>query len=203
MSQPSTDCRVYERHHCHVTTSCQPAASNETRWDATIEDVSKSGVRIRLRRRFEPGSGLAIELPSRDGQETYTVYVKVMNIRREEEDYWTLGSKLMSELSDEELQRLVQPKKTVVPEVRLRIGVRTGRVVHCRIKRFHVAGTWPLSPGQELKVTGLAFDRFRLNQSFEVVQCSQHGESWEVDVLPVDPSATPGWLHSFGRAATN
>ena len=202
MSQQQTDCRVYERHSCQVQTSCQPAASNEMRWDATIEDVSRSGLRLRLSRRFEPRAGLAIELPGKNGQEPYTVYVKVMHVLREG-DAWSLGCKLMSELSDEELQSLVTPKKTVVPGVRLRIGLRKGRIVSCRVKRFHVSGAWPLSPGQELKVSGVAFDGFRLNQRFEVVQCRQQGESWAVDVEPIDPAATPSWLHSFSRAETN
>jgi len=203
MSQPSADCRVYERHFCQVRTLCQPAASNETRWDAIIDDISKSGVRLRLRRRFEPRAGLALELPGKEGQEPYTVYVKVVHIRREDGDFWSLGCKLMSELSDEEMQRLTAPKLTVVPEVKLRIGVRKGRVVDCNVKRLHVAGIWPLPPGKALNLSGVAFDGFRLNQEFEVVQCRQQGEGWAVDVQPLDPKATPSWLHSFSRAETN
>jgi hypothetical protein len=201
MPLPRTDCRVYERHNTQVETSCQPAASNEMRWNATIEDISRSGLRLRLRRRFEPRSGLAIELPGKGGQEPYTVYVKVVHVRREEGEFWSLGCKLMSELSDEELQRLLTPRQTVVPEVRLRIGVDGGRYVSCRVKRFHFSGSWPLPPGKELKVSGVAADGSRLDQHFEVVQCNPHGESWAVDVQPI--GATPSWLHAFSRSEIN
>src|SRR5690242_12168671 len=72
MPQQATDCRVYERRPCHLPTSCQPAAAQETRWAATIVDLSQGGVRLSLRRRFERGACLAIELPGRDGEDPYT-----------------------------------------------------------------------------------------------------------------------------------
>ena len=57
MSQQNAESRVHERYECKVRTACQPAGSNETRWDATIEDISRSGARLRLGRRFEPRTG--------------------------------------------------------------------------------------------------------------------------------------------------
>jgi hypothetical protein len=83
---------VYERHACKVPALCQPAASNEMRWEAVIEDISKSGVRLRLRRRFEPRSGLAVELPGKNGHET--VHVKVMNVESDGNGSYVLGCHL-------------------------------------------------------------------------------------------------------------
>src|SRR5262245_64007711 len=67
--QTGKECRVFERQACEVTTACRPAAafnSKEAVWSATIRDVSAGGVRLVLRRRFETGTGLAIELPGND-----------------------------------------------------------------------------------------------------------------------------------------
>src|SRR5262249_27358321 len=72
--QTGRKCRLFEPQACEVPPACRPAAafnSKEAVWSATIRDVSAGGVRLVLRRRFETGTGLAIELPGND--DTYTV----------------------------------------------------------------------------------------------------------------------------------
>jgi hypothetical protein len=207
MSRTTNECRRYERRPCHVPTTCRPAASNEMRWDATIENISQSGLRLRLRRRFEPRSGLAIELPGKDGQEPYTAYVKVVHVHTEGDGTWTLGCMLMSELSEEEFDRLVSYgnagadaanlPRTVVSNVRLWIGVHNGHFVCCRVKRLHVAGAWPLPPGRTLNLRGVAADGSALEHAFEVVRCSRDDSGWAVQVRPVDE--TPTWLLARAR----
>lgn len=210
MPQTISDCRVYERHACQVPTSCQPAAAAELRWDCTIEDVSQSGLRLRLGRRFEPRTGLGIEIPGKDGQEPATVYVRVVHVRRDEDGSYVLGCKFMSELSDEELQRMVQfgtedenahpeiqpvePERAAVTDVRVWIGIAPGRVVRCRVKRLLVAGSWPISAGTALTLRGTAADGSRLEHPFEVVQCDRDDAGWALKVLPLDPAAAPAWL---------
>ena len=76
-------------------------------WEGVIEDISQQGVRLRLRRRFEPRTGVAIELPGKDGLDSETVYAKVVHVRNDEDGSYILGCRLMSELSGEELQRLL------------------------------------------------------------------------------------------------
>jgi hypothetical protein len=216
MPQTTSDCRVSERHSCQVPTSCQPAAAHELRWDCTIEDASHSGVRVRLRRRFEPRTGLGIELPGQDGQEPATVYVRVVHVRRDEADgTYVLGCKFMSELSDEELNRLVrfgeedtdsnpeivavEPDRITVADVRVWIGVRAGRIVRCKVRQFHVAGTWPVAPGTTLTLRGIAVDGARLDDAFEVISCGQDNQGWIVKVLPTNVKTAPAWLHQRAR----
>jgi hypothetical protein len=204
MQQQFAECRVYERHACKVPALCQPAASNEMRWEAIVEDISKSGVRLRLRRRFEPRSGLAVELPGKNGHET--VYVKVMNVESDGNGSYVLGCKFMSELSDEEVERLLtvgapdaaaepeapaaeEPTHTIVPGVRLWIGVGKGEFIRCRVKRFHAPGSWPLAPGKALNLRGVARNGSRLEHPFEVVECSPEGEGWLLQVRPAEPSS--------------
>jgi PilZ domain len=111
-SQPESraECRVSERHNCGLPTACQPTStwgSKEARWPATIEDISLGGILLILRRRFEPGAGLAIELPGHDGGEPYTVLAKVIHTRSRGDGSWVIGSRFVSELSEDELQRLL------------------------------------------------------------------------------------------------
>jgi hypothetical protein len=238
MEQALAECRIFERHSCQVAASCQPAAANEMRWAAIIEDVSKGGVLLRLHRRFEPNSGLAIELPAMDGRDAERVYAKVIRVRNDGDGTYVLGCKLMSELSEEELHRLVfsapaqdeaesepilgvlaeaapaappdettadeaptdaAPRHTVVPGVRLWIGVGEGEVIRCRVKRFHAPGAWPLAPGKALNLRGVARNGSRLEHPFEVVDCSHEGEGWLLQVRAVDPSLGEEVLAAFGR----
>ncbi len=107
------ECRVYERQACEVPTACLPASvreMKETPWKGLIADISQEGVRLKLQRRFEKGTGLAIELPGDGEQAPSTVFAKVVHMRRYEDGDWMLGCKFLSELSEEQLQRLTNTK---------------------------------------------------------------------------------------------
>ncbi len=60
-----------------------------------------------LPRRFEKGTVLAVELPGDLERESAIVFVKVIHLRRASADAWLLGCKFVSELSEDELQRLL------------------------------------------------------------------------------------------------
>jgi hypothetical protein len=112
------ECRVYERHSCELPSKCQPASSigkENLKWPARLENISQGGVCLNLRRRFEPGTGLTIELPSTDGQDAYAVLAKVVHVRRQENGFWFLGCKFISELSDDEMQRLLRCPSRAAP----------------------------------------------------------------------------------------
>jgi hypothetical protein len=184
-----------------VPTSCQPAGSNDLRWQATILEISQSGLRLRLRRRFEPRAGLAIEMPGKPGSDSYTVYTRVIHVRNEGNGYYLLGCKFMSPLSEEELHRLVHfgeppqsAKPTIIDEVRVCISVQPGRYVRCRVKRFRVAGAWPMTPGQTIDLQGISRDGSQLAQSFRVVSCNEDRNGWTLHVRPLLHSTPPPWL---------
>lgn len=113
---PSIDCRVYERQACEIPTTCHPATidGNEVRWQGTICDISQGGVRIVLVRRFEKGTGLALELPGDGEREPSVVFVRVVHLRQQEDGRWALGCKFVSDLSGEEVQRLTTSKQYVL-----------------------------------------------------------------------------------------
>ena len=199
-STTRSDSRHYERHTCHVETACKPAAVNEMRWLATLRDLSRSGVKLSLRRRFEPGAGLAIEVPEAPGLEAYTVFAKVVRAQAEAGG-WALGCKFVSELSDDEVRRLlasgkpaeVASARLVIPEVLVEIVTAAGPVV-CRVQRLHVPASWPLPPGKTLTIRGVALNGEQLHHRFEILACRPHGDGWALRVRFADPAAAPAWL---------
>ena len=104
------NCRVYERQDCSLPTTCQPATvgdAHEIRWNATIRNISQGGVCLHLPRRFEKGTGLAVELPGDLERDSSIAFVKVIHLRRGEAGGWILGCKFISDLCEDEVQRLV------------------------------------------------------------------------------------------------
>ena len=111
------DCRVYERQSCEVPTTCQPASAREMkelRWGATIVDISQGGLRMILQRRFERGTALAVELPGDGKRESSIVFVKVVHIKGQPDGTWSLGCKFVSDLGDDEVERLVTAEEYVL-----------------------------------------------------------------------------------------
>lgn len=192
MPQLATECRVYERHVCHVPTSCQPTAAHEQRWDAIIVDISQNGIRVNLRRRFERGACLALEMPARDGEEPYAVFARVVHLRGENDGTWSLGCQLVGELSEDELQRIINAgasdstegsgSRHVIPSVQLRIALPEGRAVRYRVRQFRAVGAWPLTPGRTVRLRGVAVNGLRGVSEFEVVSCETDGDGWAVQL---------------------
>ena len=115
--QTVQDCRVYERKDCSLPTTCQPAAatdSHEVRWNATIQNISQGGVGLLLPRRFEKGTSLAIELPGDMERDSAIVFVKVVHLRRSNNGGWILGCKFISELSEDEIERLLTARHHIL-----------------------------------------------------------------------------------------
>jgi hypothetical protein len=102
----AVDCRVYERYPSVLQTSCQPiAARGELKWPGVIRDFSGRGLGLLLRRRFEPGTGLVVELPGKLGD--MSVFARVVHATAQADGYWMLGCTLLTELTDEALNELL------------------------------------------------------------------------------------------------
>ncbi len=105
-----SECRVYQRQACDLSASCQPVSAwgrKDSRWAAVISDISQGGIRLIVQRRFEPGVGLGIELPGSEGEEPSIVLAKVVHVRGLPDGSWALGCKFISELGEDEVQRLL------------------------------------------------------------------------------------------------
>ncbi len=198
------DNRCAERHRCEVQTTCQPpSAWSRDPWPATICNISTGGVSLRLGRRFEQGSGLAIELPGEDGS-TSTVLARVAHVSAAGEGSWLLGCTFISELSDEEVRAVLnldpvhqaslddgstRQQAGPTPSIRgvlfqARFG--PGEVLRWYVKRLDLAGGWPLADRKRvsLRVGGLPADappvelvikKCRLIGSYWIVDCKFRG----------------------------
>jgi hypothetical protein len=188
------DCRVRPRHACDLEASCQPVAArgeHDCQWPGTIRDISSIGVGLVLRRRFEPGSGLAIEVPAQGDRGEETLLARVRHATRLPDGRWLHGCSLISELSDDEMQRLLGRSGAQEPAAKAESGkpaalndvtfqglAEDGRTVAIRVKRLQPDPTWPLPAGTTLalRVGGEAGGRVRL-----VVKDSvQEGGNWVV-----------------------
>jgi hypothetical protein len=185
-----------------MQTSCKPTGANETRWEATIRDISRGGILLSLSRRFERGACLSIELPGKEGELPYTTLVRVANIEQEATGTWAHGCRLIGDLAEDELTRLVEhfsvpgkppapPKAPTVENVRLRIETPTGRARFFRIRRFHVPGTWPLAPGTTISLKGLPIPGTR--DQFRVLHCDRHDNGWEVEIESIETFPGSSW----------
>ncbi len=185
-SRSRINCRVYERVACELTTSAAPAAAlynKDARWPATVRDLSLGGVRLSLRRRFEPGTGLGIELIGSDG-EPQTVLVKVIHAHLQEDGNWGLGCKFISELSEDELHRLTTPiaaaapTLTMVSGVELQIRLSSRTTLGCRVAHMAVPATWPLDPGKTVSIAGGRDSGQPWRLTLTVIECRPQGDGW-------------------------
>jgi hypothetical protein len=88
--------------------SCRPIAGfAEAAWLGTVRDISQGGVALILRRRFEPGTGLFIEVETNAG-ESRCLPARVVRVKLESAGSWITGCAFASLLSPEELQTLVR-----------------------------------------------------------------------------------------------
>jgi hypothetical protein len=228
---PASECRIYERYACEVVTSCQPPSAwvrKDARWSATIRDISCGGIRLQVRRRFEPGSGLAIELPGSGDQPPYIVLARVVHATAQADGSWFLGCAFVSALSDEEVLALVPPPKpaekpaaparveeqkespsapaplspspgrNLLAGVRLHIAVSAGRTLLCDIKRFYTPATWPLTLGQVVTLRGGTLAGGIPEVRLRVLSCAQQGQRWVIH-CQFDTPPSPAILRALGH----
>src|SRR5690349_18086621 len=104
------ECRVFVRHECDLPTLCQPVAArgpDEPQWQARIRDISSGGFGLEVVRRFERGTGLAVEIPEEGDYHGDTLLARVVHVKSRPEGGWLLGCAFVSALSDDTVRRLV------------------------------------------------------------------------------------------------
>src|SRR5437868_212713 len=216
------ECRVFERHSCGLPSQCQAASSfgsDDLKWAATLENVSQNGVCLNLRRRFEPGAALAIELPGKSAEETYTVLARVVNVRRQESGYWFLGCQFVSELSDDEMQRLLPLTPYAVPkpakkasrtverrsrerhevtQLHLRLEIAPSTTIGCVIPQFAAASFWPLAAGTIGVLKGRDPSGAPWKFMVRVRDCHFQDQNWNLDCKLLKAPAKVDLLRALG-----
>jgi hypothetical protein len=96
---------------CSQEVYCQPTAAptaeeSETRWLGRFRDVSPEGLTLVLRRRFEPGTSLIIELSDKRKRRARPFPVQVVQAVAEGKGRWIISCEFLRPLGEEEWQAL-------------------------------------------------------------------------------------------------
>jgi CheY-like chemotaxis protein len=88
--------------------SCAPVKEFQTRdrWWGRLQDVSVSGVRVFLRRRFEPGTLLVLEVPGSVGEDPRRLLARVVRVAPGAGGGWELGCTFTQRLHADDLRAL-------------------------------------------------------------------------------------------------
>ncbi len=216
-----------KRYACGLRATCQPVAAWMDRdfiWPATITDLSTGGVGIVLGRRFEPGAGLAVELPAMTDRTEETLLVRVMQVNALPGGHWMLGCAFLSELSEETVLALVNQGsnppacpsdaavqqagppsssggraglESVVANVRFCVWFSDGRTLWFTAKRVFPKLAWPLASGEKL-----VFQLGRESMPVLIHHCGQEAGRWTVYCEATDGElALPASLQKAAKSA--
>jgi hypothetical protein len=217
MARPPAQATDEPRQPCALPATCQTPAGwggDREPWPATVRELGPTGLSLTLRRRFERGTGLAIDLadPAEGGA---TLLARVVQVRAEPGGGWLLGCAFVSRLSDEELKAFLQsdarasapaadqpgapepahepPAAGVLFQARLNPRV----VLRWFVKKVELAGTWPLPKGRQiaLRFPGTPGDR---PVELEVRSCRRRHGCWVVNGRFVT-APPPQFLRAIGH----
>lgn len=100
--------RAWVRYPCDLDSACQPlAGARGLQWPGKVRNLSMGGIAIRLARRFEAGTVLAIDVQGRDETVLRTVLARVIHVLLQNDGSWLLGCAFTSPLNDEDLKALL------------------------------------------------------------------------------------------------
>jgi hypothetical protein len=100
--------RVWVRYPCDLDTAFQPLMSRtESQWPGRIHNISRGGMALTLRRRFEPGTLLSIHIQVGDESTPVVLVARVARVSPRHDQTWLVGCQFTSPLADEDLQALL------------------------------------------------------------------------------------------------
>ena len=103
--------RAWVRCSCNLDSSCQPipmasASQPEMQWHAKVRDLSVGGLNLHVRRRFEAGTPLFIEVPTVMENTLKTLGAVVVHVVQGPEG-WIHGCRFEVRLTEEDLNELL------------------------------------------------------------------------------------------------
>ncbi|MFO0879097.1 MAG: serine/threonine-protein kinase [Gemmataceae bacterium] len=114
LPEAPADRRVARRFPTLVPARCRILGGRDS-WSATLQEVSLSGIRLEVARRFEPGTLLTIEIPEGGEVSARSWMAQVRWARPAVLKRWLLGCQFADQLSESELSNLLENKeKTVI-----------------------------------------------------------------------------------------
>jgi PilZ domain len=105
---PHDDRRAWVRYPCELESACQPlAGARGLQWPGQIRNLSAGGIAVRLARRFEAGTVLAVDVQGRGDAILQTLLARVVHVTLQEDGSWLLGCAFKNPLSEEDLKALL------------------------------------------------------------------------------------------------
>jgi hypothetical protein len=106
--RPLVERRARVRHECDRDGSCLPVqAEANLSWSARVLNISQGGVALLLRRRFEKGTLLTVELQRSDQHPSDPFMARVVHVTPQPDGGWLIGCAFTSNISAEDLQALL------------------------------------------------------------------------------------------------
>jgi hypothetical protein len=210
-----------------VPTVCQPVAArgpNDPQWHVRIFDISAGGVGLIAVRRFERGTGLAVEIPAQGDYPGDTLLARVVRIEPAPGEGWLLGCAFVSVLSEDTATKLARlyttgpqaeyPHASVAnhaPEHSNATAANgTAQRLISRVRwhnretglervarHMHLTGKWPLPPRTVLRLWQADRDGAGDYTRVVVHSCAQEGDAWLVSysVLGAPSARTDWWVN--------
>jgi len=97
---PAVEHRAFARHFCEIGAVVDS-------WPARIENISRGGLKVVIGRRFEVGTILKVEIALQGEEIPSMLLVRVVRITQEPDGSWGLGCAFNQEISEEQLQELL------------------------------------------------------------------------------------------------
>jgi serine/threonine protein kinase len=89
---PKVERRAMVRYNSKAEASCWPVVEpSKSAWKARVQDISSSGLSLRLNRRYEPGALLAVELQPQGRQDSSFFLIRVERVKQQSAKVWTIG----------------------------------------------------------------------------------------------------------------
>jgi serine/threonine protein kinase len=106
--------RGARRYPLAMGATCRPVPGRADPWTAEILDISLTGVRLQMRRRFEVGAVLAVQVLDAPAGGMASLLVRARWVQATADEQWRVGCAFHYPLSEDELNRLVECRTATV-----------------------------------------------------------------------------------------
>jgi serine/threonine protein kinase len=111
---PVVEQRESIRYPADLRATCKAVQGGFDGWKAKIQDISWTGIRLILNRRFEPGAVLSVDLQDSKTGVFPTLYAKVIWVQPTGARLYTVGCRLKRKLDPAEMETLLGDKPLTV-----------------------------------------------------------------------------------------
>lgn len=106
--------RGARRYPSALAASCQRVQGSADPWQADVQDISLTGLRMELDRRFEAGTVLTLEIQNEQGSGNSRWLARVRWVRGAMDRKWSMGCSFHRSLTDAELETMLECKTATI-----------------------------------------------------------------------------------------